>query len=304
MALEVDYSGHAGLFNAAAVASLAQLALMDGSDLRNLVRYCGSINGKGSTVIEVPVLDIDQVAAATNESADAANQDYTSTSQNITVARQSIVREVTDLHRMAGSVLTEELIAMDVVNSCAMRFTDMLTTLFTSLTSNTAAGTTGTALSVDAIHDAKQRLQEAGVPAGESVACVLHPVQLSQLEDSMRAESGNVDAIYPQSQDMLNRKGPGFAFSWRGIDFYSCDSVTNDGTDYTGAMFGFGCFGYADGLPDELIVAEGKVMGMADGIWIEKMRQPRKGTIEYVGNYYVGVSEIEDARGVRVISGV
>lgn len=304
MASEVDYSGHAGLFNAAAVSSLLQLALMDASDLRSLCKYYGSINGKGTTVIEVPVLDIDQAAAATNESADAANQDYTSTSQNITVARQSIVREVTDLHTMAGSALTEDVIAMDLFNSCAMRFTDMLTTLFTSLTSNTAAGTTATALSVDAIYDAKQRLQEAGVPSGEPVACVLHPVQLSQLEDSMRAESGNVDAVYPQSQDMMNRKGPGFAFSWRGIDFYSCDSVTNDGTDYTGAMFGYGAFGYADGLPDQVILAEGKVMALADGVWLEKMRQPRKGTIEYVGNYYVGVSEIQDAAGVRVISAV
>lgn len=302
MANEVDYAGHSGLFNAAAVARIAHLGLHDTSDLRDLVTYYGSINGTGSTVVEVPIVTLGQAAAATNESADAANVDYSTSSQNITVARQSIVREVTDLHRMAGSVVTEAFIADDLVKACAYRFTDLLTALFGSLTSNTAAGSTGVALSVDAIYDAKQRLQEAGVPGSEPVACVLHPVQLSQLEDSLRAETLNADVMYANSQDMLSRKGPGFAFSWRGIDFYSCDSVVDDGTDYTGAMFGRGCFGYADGLPDQLIMDSGKMLAADGAVFIERDRQPRKGTLEYIANYYVGVSEIEDARGVRVIS--
>ena len=300
MALEVDYAGHTGLFNASAVASLAHISLHDPSDLRDLVTYYGSINGLGSTVVEVPIVGAADAAASTNESADAANQDFTTSSQNITVARQSIVREVTDLHRMAGSVLTEEFIAQDLYQACASRFTDMLAALFASL--SVSVGSTSTPLSVDTIYAAKQALQNAGVPKGEPVACVLHPEQLQDLEESMRAESSNADVLYANTQDMLMRKGPGFAFSWRGIDFYSCNSITQTSSAHDGAMFARGCFGYVDGMPDSLVLGAGKMFAQDGAIWIEKDRQPRKGTLEYVANYYVGVSEIEDARGVRIRS--
>lgn len=305
MANEVVYSGHAGLFNAAAVTNLAHLLLADLTDLRALCEYKGSINGRGTSVIEVPRIQAAQAMAATSEVSDAANQDYTTSSINITVSRHSIVREPSDLFLMAGAaggMLDLQMIAQSVFKSATLRFTDVMAALFPSVTAQ--SGASGVALSVDHIYDAQNRLQIALVP-GDRVACVLAPKQLTQFRNSLRTELG-LEVYREQNDGVMRYSGPGYAFTWNGIDFVSCDSVTNDGTNFSGAMFGYGAFAYADGMPDPIRMSN-EFMGVApdnSAVWVELHRNARKGTFEVIGDYYFGASLQEDARAVEIISAI
>lgn len=304
MANEIK-STQTGLFAAEAVSPLVHHTLADYTDLRALCRYYGSINGRGSTTIQVPTYTFANPMAATSESTDATNVALTSSSVDITVARQSLGREISDLFRMAGSPLSTEMIAEGIVQSASLRFTDLLCSLFSSVSS--VVGTSGATLSVDTMYDAQEQLRESLVGLEDGpVFCVLKQKQVNQFAESLRGEMG-VEANRSQTADPLILRAKGYVFSWNGIDFFASDSVTDDSTDFAGCMFGFGAFGYADGLPDDLIRSSNEFMLSAPdnaAVWIEAERRPGEGDYRLIGNYYVGISEIEDLRAVRIRSGV
>lgn len=297
MANELTYTG--GDIKVAAVLSrFIHQNLADNTDLRSLCTYAGDVTGSGSQVLTVAAVTLDDAMAAANvdETTDLSNTALTDNSINITVARQAIKRVVSDLWGLSQDSLRLEDLAADIAGSAARRFSDMLAALFASL--STSAGTSGTTLSYDNIVDARNKLRLAGAP-GE-VACVLHPKQFGEFVASLGAETGS-PIFSPETENIQgNAAGFGYQGKWRDIHFWTSDSVASDGTDYHGAMFVEGAFAYAEGRPRS---PYGDVVTVPDSaIMIEFDRDAGPAHTVIVGNYYVGVSEMEDARGVNIVS--
>ena len=74
------------------------------------------------------------------------------------------------------------------------------------------------------------------------------------------------------------------------------------GADYAGMIFSKGFCGYADGTPSPVQGAGGLILPAGTPFVIEIERDAPGAISRLVGNYYVGVSEIEDLRAVQIIS--
>ena len=64
-------------------------------------------------------------------------------------------------------------------------------------------------------------------------------------------------------------------------------------------MFAAGALGYADGVPN--IVGAAEVMDMGK-IQVEFKREAIAATTRVVGHAYLGIGELDDARGVLILS--
>lgn len=309
MAAEITYTDHGDLFISAALARMIHENLVDKTDLRALCSNMGLINGQGSTAVKVPKVSWDDAMAAANtdEVTGPGNTDIGTGSVTITVARQVIVRKVTDLYELVGGPRPGiERYAADIANAAALRFTDLLCPLFDDF-SNSVSGSSGNNLSVDHISDAMYQLIQSRVPGG--FKAVLAPIQLTDFLDSLRGEGGSAEysPATEALQSVAGSAGYGFHGSWRGVDFWSCDSVATDTGNREGAMFGEGAFGYMEGVPSSLLAhaAPGSAASVTPAgapIMIEFDRDAAEGHTDVVGSYFVGVAELEDARGVLIAS--
>ena len=302
MASEVTLTGKSDVLLAAVLSQMIHETLVDTADLRPLVKYFGSVSGSGSNVLKVGKVSFDDpmAAANTDEVTAPGNTDLGTGNATITVARQVLVRKVTDLYDLGrSSAPSYEAFAADMTKAYVLRFTDMLCALFTGLSSS--KGTTGQPLTVDDIYDAAATLRSAAI-GSEKIHCVLSPVQYSHFVESLRGEGQSV--VDPMAPEMLKLKGFGYQGQWNGIDFWMCDSVPTSGGDKVGAMFVDGCFGFADGIPALVRnqVEWARIAPQESPVFVEFDRDAVSGHSIIVGNAYVGVSEIEDGRGVKIVS--
>lgn len=308
MASEITYTDHGDLFISAALARMLHENLVDRTDLRTLCTNYGLINGAGSTAQKIAKASFDDAMAAANtdEVTGPGNTDLGTGTVSITVARQVIVRKVTDLYELVGGPRPAiDRFALDIANAASLRFTDLICALFTNLSNS--VGSTGANLSVDYISDAMYQLIQSRVPGGYKA--VLAPIQLTDFLDSLRGEGGSAE-YSPATEAMQSVEGTlgyGRHGTWRGVEFWSADSVATNGGDREGAMFGEGCYGFMEGVPQSVLqfAAPGSAASATPAgapIMIEFERHAGEGHTDVVGSYFVGVQEIEDARGVLIPS--
>jgi len=299
----MTYQTNANTQLTASLNRLVHVVLADYTDLigAGLVTNYGDAAGSLSATHKVSTVDWDNPMTAPAEGA-AIGSATALTTANVTiaVARQALYREVSDLVQGTGSTIDITDIASGMAASAVLRRTDMLTALFTALASS--VGTSGADLTVDDWFSGIFQLEQQLVPG--PFAAVLFPVQYTDLQTSIRSEGGPIQYVQA-TQDQLAAKGPGFKGTFAGVDVWVSDSVTSSGTDSEGAMFGAGCFGYREMSASQLGRIPGLDMTLVDPsspIWVEFDRQGISGETQVVGNYYFGVSEIEDLRGVQILT--
>ena len=211
------------------------LLLKDNANLRNtgLLSYQGSINGTGSDTVRVRLAGLDgydSMAAADHEISDesANTTSLTINNADLVAARQYIIYEMSDLASMTGfggADIDPFRIAQSIAGSYETRFA-ALTGAAAASFSNTAGANT-TTLSVDDFFDAIFQLEQAGFGTGSAggapgpYACVLAPKALTELQDSLRNETGNAVSRMQSSMDMLQAKGENFKGQLFGVDVYS-----------------------------------------------------------------------------------
>lgn len=267
------------------------------------IAYYGDMAGRGSTVLDVPLAGLDgydRMAAVGAETAAVSNTALSDSSVNITIARQALRRTITDLASLTDSVgLNVQALAADMVGAARMRWQELLCNLCDDF-SNTV-GTSGVNLSVDDFLDAVFTLEQNSVPT--PFLSVLHPVQLTDLQNSLRGETGPLQFV-SATQEMISAKGQGFAGSFAGVDIYGSSLIptANGGADRAGGMFGRGAIGYADGSMTELVGAGGVQLPVGTKIAVEFERDSAYAYTHITGNYYVGMSEIQDTMGVSIIT--
>ena len=306
MANEVVYSGLGDLRLAKILNNEIQLLLADRFSLRThpAIFNAGNIAGRGSSVISIPQAGLegyDLMTAVGGETASASNVALTDASADITIARFALRREISDLANMTDSVgLTAERLAADMVGGYEMAVTNAICDTIDGFTAT--AGTTGVDLSVDDFFSALFTLEQASVRT--PYVSVLHPVQVTDLQNSIRAEGGALQYI-AATQEMLAAKGQGFAGSFLGVDIFKSSKVptANGGADRAGAMMGYGAVGMAEGSVRPISALSGALQFPAGTvIAVEYERSSATALTAITGNAYFGVALLQDAMGVSIVS--
>lgn len=290
-----------------------RILLKDSTNLRNtpFVDYCGSINGSGSDTIRVRKagLDAGEFSAFTGltEATGVSDSTLAQDGVDIVVKRQALAYALSDLGGMtelSGAVngIDPFRIAESIANSYDLLFADLTGATVAGFT-NTVGVTTG-ANTVGHLIDAIQALEAAdsnkGAP-GPYVA-LLHPKQWADMQDNILSLSTGVLQFVPASYEAISAKGSHYKGSFLGVEIYTTSHITDDGTTYAGAVFAPGALGYANGMPAAL---PGAVESMDMGeVLIEMDREADKALTRIVGHCYLGMSIIDDDRGVLLQGGV
>jgi len=287
------------------------LLLKDNANLRNtpLLSYQGSINGLGTDTVRVRLAGLDgydSMSAAGSEISDeAANTTaLTINKADLVAARQYIIYEMSDLASMTGfggADIDPFRIAQSIAGSYEARFAELTGEAAAAFT--TTAGANTTTLSVDDFFDAIFALEQAdsGSGAPGPYACVLDPKALTELQDSLRNETGNAISRMQSSMSMLEVKGDNFAGNLFGVDVYRSKYVKeNASSGYDNYMISPMALGYVDGIPAG-VQGSADLMSMGKVV-VEFDRRPMSASTFIVGHAYLGLGIIEDARGVKLLS--
>jgi hypothetical protein len=287
------------------------LLLKDNTNLRNtpLLSYQGSINGTGSDTVRVRLAGLDgydsMASAGTEISDESANTTgLTINSADLVAARQYIIYQMSDLSSMSGfggSDVDPFRIAQSIAGSYETRFAE-LTGEAAALFATTAGANT-TTLSVDDFFDAIFALEQASSGAGATgpYACVLAAKALTELQDSLRNETGNAVSRMQSSMDMLQAKGENFAGNLFGVDVYRSAHVKeNASAGFDNYMISPMALGFVDGIPSG-VQGSADLMSMGKVV-VEFDRRPMSASTYIVGHAYLGLGIIEDARGVKLLS--
>ena len=228
MANEILYSGLGDVRASEILHQELQLLLADRFSIRNHPSIMKFANVAGSTVLSIPFGGLDgyDLMAAVAENASTSNTAFTDASATLTIGRQALQYQMTDLANLTDSVgVNVDRLALSMVGSAEMRATEMLANVLDDFT--TTVGTTTVDMSVDDFFDAQFALTIANVTG--PIASILHPRQLTDTQNSLRAEAGAIQFI-AATQDMLSVKGVGFAGTLNGVDIFSSSHVPTANT--------------------------------------------------------------------------
>ena len=278
--------------------------LVDRVDLRSLCVKLGDLGGAGSDTLETGSVTFgDAMAAAnTDEITAATPTDVTNGNISVSVAQQIISYKLSDKLMITGAQGQINLprLAQAAADAYSLRFTDMVCGLLDNF--STTAGSTTVDMTTDDWFSAMFSLEQAVVPG--PYAAVLFPTQYTDLQSSLRSEGGAVQFL-PDTAEQLSLRGPGFKGSFLGVDIWTSDSVVtmNAGADSGGAMFGLGALGYAEASGKSQLAGSIAASAPAGSpVYAEFARDANPGHSEIVAHAFVGVIEIEDARGVTIVT--
>ena len=287
------------------------LLLRDTTNLRNspFLSYAGSVNGLGSDVIRVRkagLMGYDKFETPATEIVAATDQALTDGHADITVARLALRYDISDMASMTGMGpmdINPFTLAQSIAASYEASFADKTAANFSSFA--TSVGANGTAFDLNRFLNAMYALEKAsngsiatGAP-GPYVA-VLAPKALTELQADLRDEQSNMIAFNPANFEMLKAKGNQYAGNLFGVDVYrSAYVVANGASGFDNGMFAAGCLGYADGVPN--ITGAAEVMDMGKVV-VEFDRTAANATTSVVGHAYLGISIIESASGIKILS--
>lgn len=306
MANEILFSTLSG--NARVSAVLHQTILEKLTDKASLVNHpyilnFGALNGSGSSALQVPVVGLGgyNAMAAVADGSAATNTAITSTAATITIARQALVRQISDLAQLTANGpmnVTVEALAEDMVGAFNKRVTAMLCGLSSGF--STSVGTSGANMSVATFYDAIFALQ---LTANDSFMAIMHPQQINDLISSLRSETGPGQYL-AATGEQVQAKGPGYRGNLFGVELFGSTQVptANAGADYLGYMFSKGAVGYATGSAAPVRGAADVVLPAGTPIVVEVSRSPEAGLSTITGSAFVGVAELDDARGVGLLS--
>ena len=288
-----------------------RLLLSDSTSLRNTLYMTnvGSINGMGSDTIRVRKAGLDGYDGAgwsTNSvgtEADAvANTALTDSSVDVTVKRRSLVYTISDLANMTGmgADIDPARLASSIVNSYDGMFADLSADAFAGFT-DIEATRTGNTLTVASFQAAYQKLQnKSGKSVPGPYVCVLAAKAYGELQLNIQGSTGAIQ-FAPASFEQMAAKGDNYKGNYLGVDIYTSSYVTDNSTDFLQGMWAPGAIGFATGAPS-IVGAPALIQG--DQVTVELSRNATSASTTLIGHAYLGLSIIDQDRGVLLKSGV
>lgn len=305
----IDFAALSGNARVSAVLHrMIELKLADRAELYKAPVFLnfGSLNGSGSSALQVPVVGLagTDLMAAVGDGSSVSNTSITSSAATITIARQALRYDITDLanatNPLAGGMgVGVEGLAESMAIAFGMRLTQMIAALSSGLSQS--VGSTGVALSVATFFDAIYKMQLSSNDG--TFAAVLAPQQINHLINSLRSETGPGQYV-AATQDQIAAKGQGFRGNLFGVDLYVSSTVptANAGADRLGMMVATGCIGYATGTAAPIQGAGGIILPAGSQVVVELERDAASGLTKIVGSSFAGVAEIQDLKGVGILS--
>lgn len=249
MANEITYADHSGLVLAETLAGALELTLGERVSWRTmgLFKNYTPMAMPGSLTIKIGLANLGLATmTAPGENTGASNTALTSSSATITAAKQSLLHTKTLEAGTAGGLIPSvPTTVAAMLQAYENRFIALMAALFPSL--STSVGSSGVDLSVDNFIDAISAAEAANA-LNNGAACILHPVQTSDLRNSIRAEGG-VLQLSTEAQAMMGYKptgGMGYFGTFLGIPIFKnaqCNTA-DSGANRVGALFGSSAFGY------------------------------------------------------------
>jgi hypothetical protein len=305
VANEVYYSGLSG--NARVAAILNQFVVTKLTDTASLVNHPSitqlrSMNGSGSTVVQVPVVSWGANAmASVAENATVSNTALTTSNVNVTIARQALRRQISDLAQLTSAGIALDVTLDNIAADMVLAYNKRVTTMIAALSSgfSSSVGSTGVDLTVANFYAAMFVLQLNS--ADGMFTAILHPQQINDLISSLRSETGPGQYL-ATSQDQVQAKGPGFRGNLFGVDIFASANVpsANSAADYLGMMIAPGAIGVATATAAPMVGAP--TLPSQSPIVVELERDASSGSTIVVGSAFVGVAELDDLRGVGILS--
>lgn len=288
------------------LSALVRQQLYDATDLRSVMTLI-PWNAVGSDTMDITLDAVPgaYIAASSEISGGTAvdNSAYTTSKFSLQVARYARAYQVTDLFGITGGPIDIDRVVNKLVEGAGLTMTDLLCNLFPSLSNS--VGTTTVDLDVDTIYDALFQLNTLN--ASGPYTAVLEATQMNDFRSSLRSETGAIQ-FREATAETLQTRGPGYQGDFLGIRFYQSDSVTkiNTNADYSGAMFVDGCFAYTMAPVRALqgYIPQDNVLVDANEILVELDRDAGNAMSKCIANMYPAVVEVEDARGVEIVSDV
>ena len=300
--LFADLSGSARL--AAVLHQEIVLKLADRASLHMhpAILQLGSVAGRGSSTVQIPVVGLDghDIMSSIADGSAVSNTALTESGVNVTVARHALQYSISDLANLTDSVgLNVARLAESMVQSTLMTATSLICNVCDDFV--TTVGASGVDMSVDDFYSAQFALTLASVPG--PYLCVLHPRQLADFQASLRAEAGPSQYV-AATQEMLNIHGQGLAGVFNGVQIFVSSKVptANAGADRAGCMMGYGAVGMAEGSPYAIVGAGGIVQPAGTPLVVEFERDASSALTKIVGNYYAGAAIVQPSMGVSIIT--
>lgn len=303
MANEVYYSGLTSSARVSAV--LSQMIAVKLYDVASLVNHPSIMRvnpAPGSTTVQIPVISwgADGMAAVA-ENASASNTALTTTSVTCVLARQALRRQISDLAQVTAQGVPLDVTLQGLADDMSAAWSKRGTTMISALASgfSNSVGSTGVDLSVTTFYNAIFSLQLTA-NSGQFVA-ILHNQQINDLMSSLRSESGPGQYL-AATQEMLNAKGPGFKGQLFGVDLFGTNTVAtaNAGADYLGMMIAPNAIAMATASVSPIVGAT--TQAAASPVTVEFERDASGGSTVIVGSLLAGVCEVDDAKGVGILS--
>lgn len=285
---------------ASSLAANLRVLLADQASLRTsgVVTFLGSVNGALTDTLSERFAGLDgydAFAAASSEASDESSTALTDASASVAVARMVIRRDISDLAVLTGNgAINPRRLAASMVGEYEQGWMQLLADAIDDAA--TDVGSSGVDMSVSDFFDAIYQLELSSVPT--PLTALLHPRQIADLTESLRAEGGAIQYM-PASQAMLEAKGQGLAGELLGVSIFKSSKVNSAGGNRHGAMMGAGAVGYRIGVVEEVI---GSQVIRADEFVVEFERDASKSTTEIVGSSYLGIGIIEQARIVGIVT--
>jgi len=278
------------------------LLLADRETMRNdpSVVFLGDAAGSGSTVGQVSIVGLDgsDEMAAPGEGVDLTNTAFTDASANVTIARQGLRYEMSNLSRAvdASGVIDPMRFARSMVGSADMRLQSLIAGLTDSFA--TVAGTSGINMSVTDWYTAQGNLVLSDVPG--PYLSMLHGRQYVDFQADLRSEGG-ANQFVAATAAQLALRGPGFKGAFNGVNIFVSSKVptANAAADRAGGMWGRGAIGFREAT---IPAAPGIDAIFAGPIMVAFDYNGAGGLLSINGEYLVGVIEIEDLRGTSIIT--
>lgn len=267
-------------------------------------KYPQRLNGSGSTTVKVPRLGLDgyDAFAAQAEGDTVANTALTDDAQTITIARQSFRREPSGVAMITDplNVLNAPRFVRDFLGAYNARLANMFAALMSGF--STGVGTSGSDLTLANFLAAKSVLLVGNAMNGVPILSLLHGQQWSDLSEEITTTSGGSVQLSVDAQGMLQWAGAGFQGRFLNVDIFVSNRINtaNGGADYAGGMFTRGAVGWADALP--VMDDPTQQVMVADVMLFERARNAAKDQTAYIGHAYMGVAELDDGRGVKIVT--
>lgn len=303
MADEVYYSGLTSSARVSAV--LSQMIAVKLYDVATLVNHPSIMRvnpAPGSTTVQIPVISWGANGmAAVAENASVANTALTTSSVTCVLARQALRRQISDLAQVTAQGVPLDVTLQGLADDMSSAWSKRGTTMITALASgfSNSVGSTGVDLSVTTFYNAIFSLQLTA-NSGQFVA-ILHNQQINDLMSSLRSEAGPGQYL-PASGEMLNAKGPGFKGQLFGVDIFGSNTVAtaNAGADYLGMMIAPNAIAMATASVSPIVGAT--TQPGVSPVTVEFERDASGGSTVIVGSLLAGVCEVDDAKGVGILS--